>query len=103
MRIRTNDMVIVTKGRDRGKRGRVISVDRKRNKATVEGINVVTRHQKPTGAFRQGGIIQKEMATPISNLAYYDEQSDMSGRIGHRFLADGTKARIFKKSGEVIE
>ena len=103
MRIRSNDMVTVTKGRDKGKRGRVISVDKKRNRAVVEGINIVTRHQKPTGAFRQGGIIQKEMAVPVSNLAYYDEQSDASGKIGYSFLADGTKARIFKKSGEVIE
>lgn len=103
MRIRSNDMVTVTKGRDKGKRGRVISVDKKRNRAVVEGINIVTRHQKPTGAFRQGGIIQKEMATPVSNLAYYDERSDASGKIGYSFLADGTKARIFKKSGEVIE
>ncbi len=103
MRIRANDIVAVTKGRDKGKRGRVISVDKKYNRAVVEGINIVTRHQKPTGAFRQGGIIQKEMAVPVSNLAYYDEQSDASGKIGYRFLADGTKARVFKKSGEVIE
>jgi large subunit ribosomal protein L24 len=96
-------MVTVTKGRDKGKRGRVISVDKKRNRAVVEGINIVTRHQKPTGAFRQGGIIQKEIAVPVSNLAYYDEGSDASGKIGYSFLADGTKARIFKKSGEVIE
>ena len=103
MRIRTNDMVIVTKGRDRGKQGRVIGVDKKRNRAVVEGVNVVTRHQKPTGAFRQGGIIEKEMSVPVSNLAYYDEQSNTSGKVGYRFLADGTKARVFKKSGEVIE
>ncbi len=103
MRIRTNDMVIVTKGRDRGKTGRVIGVDRKRDRAVVEGINIVTRHQRPTGAFQQGGIIEKESAVPVSNLAFYDEQSETSGKIGYRFLADGTKARVFKKSGEVIE
>ena len=103
MRIRANDMVIVTKGRDRGKSGRVISVDKKRNRAVVEGINIVTRHQKPTGPFRQGGFIEKESAVPVSNLAFYDEQSETSGKIGFRFLADGTKARVFKKSGEVIE
>ena len=103
MRIRTNDMVIVTKGRDKGKSGRVIGVDKKRNRAVVEGINIVTRHQRPTGAFQQGGIIEKESSVPVSNLAYYDEQSDTWGKIGYRFLADGTKARVFKKSGEVIE
>ena len=103
MRIRADDTVIVTKGRDRGKTGRIISVDRKRNRAVVEGINIVTRHQKPTGPFRQGGIIEKESAVPVSNLAFYDEQSETSGKIGYRFLADGTKARVFKKSGEVIE
>ena len=103
MRIRKEDMVIVTKGRDRGKTGRVISVDKKRTRAVVEGINIVTRHQKPTGPFRQGGIIEKESTVPVSNLAFYDEQSETSGKIGYRFLADGTKARVFKKSGEVIE
>ena len=103
MRIRANDMVIVTKGRDRGKTGRIISVDRKRDRAVVEGINIVTRHQRPTGAFRQGGIIEKESAVPVSNLAFYNAESDTSGKIGYRFLADGTKARVFKKSGEVIE
>ena len=103
MRIRANDMVIVTKGRDRGKSGRVISVDKKRNRAVVEGINMMSRHQKPTNAFRPGGIIQKELAVPISNLAFYDDTSDESGKVGYRFLADGTKARVFKKSGEVIE
>ena len=103
MRIRAEDTVVVIKGRDRGKSGRVIRVDRKRNRAIVEGINVATRHQKPQGAFRQGGIIEKEMPVPIANLAYFDEQSETSSKIRYQFLADGAKARVLKKSGEVIE
>jgi large subunit ribosomal protein L24 len=103
MRLRANDPVIVTKGRDRGKRGRISRVDLKHGAAVVEGVNVVSRHQKPTGNFRQGGIIEKEMPIPVSNLSYYDEESDAPTRIGYRFLADGSKARVSKKSGEVIE
>ena len=75
MRLRTNDPVIVTKGRDRGKRGRISRVDLKHGTAVVEGINIVSRHQRPTGAFRQGGIIQKELPIPVSNLAYFDERT----------------------------
>ena len=103
MRLRNNDPVIVTKGRDRGKRGRISRVDLKHGTAVVEGVNVVSRHQRPTGAFRQGGIIQKEMPIPVSSLAYFDEESDAPTKIGYRFLADGSKARVSKKSGEVIE
>ncbi len=103
MRLRNNDPVIVIKGRDRGKRGRVSRIDRKHGTAVVEGMNVVSRHQKPGGPFRQGGIIQKEMPIPISNLSYFSEECGAPARIGYRFLADGSKARICKNCGEVIE
>ncbi len=103
MRLRKGDTVMVTKGRDRGKRGSISRVDTKHGTAVVDGVNVVSRHQKPTGAFRQGGIIQKEMPIPIANLAYFDEESDAPTKIGYRFLADASKARVSKKSGEVIE
>ena len=103
MRLRTNDTVIVSKGRDRGKRGRISRVLTRKNKVVVEGVNVVTRHQRPAGTFRQGGIIQKEMPFPIANLMFYHEECDGPTRLGFRFLADGSKARVCKNCGEVIE
>ena len=78
-------------------------MDAKRNRAAVEGVNVMKRHQKPQGAFQQGGIIEKEMPVPVANLAFYCEPCDSPVRLGYSRLADGTKARICKKCGEVIE
>ena len=103
MRLRTNDNVLVIKGRDRGKRGRITRVITDKNRAVVEGINIVTRHQKPSGAFRQGGIIQKELSVPVANLKFYHEQCDSPSRIRLGSLPDGTKVRICKGCGEVIE
>ena len=103
MRLRTNDNVLVTKGRDRGKRGRIIRVDAKRNRAAVEGVNVMKRHQKPQGAFQQGGISEKEMSVPVANLAFYCERCDSPVRIRFSSLPDGAKVRNCKKCGEVIE
>ena len=65
MRLQTNDNVLVTKGKDRGKRGRISRVLPEKGRAVVEGVNVVQRHQKPTGAFRSGGIIEKELSVSI--------------------------------------
>lgn len=103
MKIRVNDVALVTKGRDRGKRGRVARVIPKTGKAVVEGVNLVKRHQKPAGAFRAGGIIEKELPVPIANLKFYCEVCDSPVKLGFRALADGSKARICKKCGEVIE
>ena len=103
MKLHANDMALVTKGRDRGKTGRETRIDRKTGKASVEGVNVVKRHQKPTGAFRAGGIIEKELPVPIANLKFYCELCDSPAKLGSRTLADGSKARICKKCGEVIE
>ena len=103
MKIHANDMALVIKGRDRGKRGRVTRVNPKTGKAVVEGVNVVKRHQKPAGAFRAGGIIEKELPIPVANLKFYCEVCDSPVKIGFRVLADRSKARICKKCGEVIE
>ena len=103
MKIHANDMALVIKGRDRGKRGRVTRVNPKMGKAVVEGVNVAKRHQKPAGAFRAGGIIEKELPIPVANLKFYCEICDSPVKIGFRVLADRSKARICKKCGEVIE
>ncbi len=103
MRLQTNDNVLVVKGKDRGKRGRIARVLQDKDRAIVEGVNVVSRHQKPSGAFRQGGIIQKELSVSVANLKFFHEQCDSPSRIGLSSLPDGTKVRICKKCGEVIE
>ena len=103
MRVQSNDNVLITKGRDRGKQGRVSRVLPKQDSVVVEGINVVTRHQKPTGTFRQGGMIQKEMPIPVGNVALICAHCNKPTRIGYRRLADGTKARACQKCEEVIE
>ena len=103
MKIRSQDMVHVIKGRDRGKQGRVQSVLLEKNKVLVEGINVVMRHTKATGGVRQAGIIQKELPIPVSNVMLVCTNCNKPTRIGARHLADGTKARVCKKCEEVIE
>ena len=103
MRLQANDNVLVTKGRDRGKRGRISWMLPDKSRAVVEGVNVVQRHQRPTGAFRSGGIIEKELSVSIANLKFFCELCDSPARIGQTRLADGTKARVCKKCGEVIE
>jgi large subunit ribosomal protein L24 len=103
MRIRGNDNVLVIKGRDRGKRGLVQQILVGEEKVVVEGVNVVKRHTKATGRVRQTGIIQKELPVPVSNVALVCTHCDRPTRVAFRFLADGTKARICKKCGEVIE
>ena len=103
MRLHSNDNVLVTKGRDRGKQGRIARVLTKQQKVVVEGINVATRHQRPTGAFQQGGMIQKEMPIPVSNVALICQSCMKPTRIAFKRLADGTKARYCSKCEEIIE
>lgn len=103
MRLHTNDTVLITKGRDRGKQGSITRVFNKQNKVVVEGINIVTKHQKPTGAFQQGGLIQKEMPIPTANVALICLHCSKPTRIGYKFLGDGIKSRICVKCQEVIE
>jgi large subunit ribosomal protein L24 len=103
MRLRANDNVLVIKGRDRGKQGRIQQVMPKDNKVLVDGVNVVMRHLRPTGRVRQGGIIQKELPMRASNVMLVCPNCNVPTRIGYRFLADGSKARVCKKCEEVIE
>jgi large subunit ribosomal protein L24 len=103
MRLHTNDTVLITKGRDKGKQGSISHVLTKQNKVVVEGINIVTKHQKPTGAFQQGGLIKKEMPIPAANVALMCQHCSKPTRISYKFLGDGSKARVCAKCEEVIE
>lgn len=98
MKIRKGDRVRVLTGKDRGKEGEVISVHPSTGKAVVEGVNVAKRHQKPTRAMQQGGIIDKAMPVDLSNLALIDSDGRPT-RAGYRIGADGTKTRIARRSG----
>ena len=101
-KIKKGDRVVVTTGRDKGKKGEVIKVFPKENRALVSGINVVKRHQRQTAKV-QGGIVNKEAAVHLSNLAHVDPKSGDATRIGFKILGDGRKVRVAKKSGEVID
>lgn len=102
LKIKKGDKVVVTAGRDKGKTGDVIAVFPKDNKALVQGVNMVKRHQKQTPQ-NQGGIINRESRIEISNLAIADPKDGKPSRIGFKINDDGTKVRIAKRSGEVID
>ena len=101
LKIRKGDRVVVRTGKDKGKTGEVLRVMPKENRAIVRGVNMVKRHQRQT-ATQEGGIIVKEAPIHISNLALVDPASGQATRVGWRFLEDGTKVRVAKRSGEVI-
>ena len=100
--IKKGDKVIVTTGRDKGKKGEVLKVFPKDDRALVAGVNVVKRHQRQTQT-QQGGIVNKESTIHLSNLAHVDPKSGKATRIGFKTLNDGRKVRFAKKSGEVID
>jgi large subunit ribosomal protein L24 len=97
--IRVNDEVIVLAGRDAGQKGKVLKVDREKNRIVVEGLNRVYKHVKKSQRNPQGGRLSKEVGIDASNVAIVDPQTGKPTRIGVRFLADGTKERYSKKSG----
>lgn len=103
MRFRSDDNVLIIKGRDRGKQGHIQRIFPSKKRVLVEGINIVKKHQKPAQGVRQGGIIQKELPLPLANVMLVCTHCNQPTRIGHRYLADGTKARVCRKCEEVIE
>jgi large subunit ribosomal protein L24 len=100
--IRKDDTVIVITGRDKGKKGKVLKVFPKEDRALVQGVNVVKRHQRQTQK-DQGGIVSKESPIQLSNIAHVDPKTGKPTRIGFKTMADGSKVRFAKKSGEVID
>ena len=101
-KIKKGDTVIVRAGRDKGKTGEVLKVLREDNRAVVRGVNVVKRHSRPS-AGNPGGIQEKELSIHISNIALIDAKSGKATRVGFKVNADGSKARIAKKSGETVD
>ena len=101
-RIRKGDTVYVNAGNDKGKTGKVLSVDLDKQRAIVEGVNMVSRHTKPNAKQPQGGIIKKEAPIHVSNLNLLDPKSGKPTRVGFK-VEGGKKVRIAKKSGEEIK
>lgn len=102
-RIKKGDDVIVTAGKDRGKRGTVLRI-LPNDRVVVEGVNIAKRHTKPNpNRGIQGGIMEKEMPLHVSNVALFNPVSKRGDRIGIKILEDGRKVRYFKSNGEVID
>jgi large subunit ribosomal protein L24 len=97
MKIRKGDTVIVLTGKYKGRQGEVIAAFPSEGKVIVEGVNVAKRHQKPTRAMQQGGIIDKAMPIDVSNVALVVDGKPT--RVGYRFDAQGTKIRVAKRTG----
>jgi large subunit ribosomal protein L24 len=102
LKIRKGDHVVVVTGKDKGKKGEVLKVIPDENRALVKGVGMIRRHQKQS-ATQDGGIISKEAALHISNLALEDPKDGKPTRVGYKFLKDGRKVRFAKRSGEVID
>ena len=106
-RIRKGDRVVVITGADKGKRGDVLKVLPKENRAVVQGVNIHKRHTKPTGMGQPGGIVESEGTIHLSNIALVDPKTDKPTRVGFRVLDDGQgggrKVRVNRSTGDVIE
>lgn len=101
--IRKGDTVVVIAGRDRGKSGKVLSVDRSKGKVVVEKLNIIKRHTKPNQKVKQGGILEKEAPLALSNVMFLCPVTQKPTRLGVRTQPDGRRVRYSKKSSEVIE
>ena len=105
LKIRTDDRVVVISGKDKGKVGRVTRVDPKRERVYVEGMNIVKRHQRPVAGRpnMEVGVIEKEGAIHISNVALADPRDDKPTRIAVRRTESGGRMRVAKRSGTELD
>jgi len=101
-KVNKGDQVIVIAGKDKGKKGEVLSVRPEDSRVVVQGVNVVTRHTRPSMT-SQGGLVKQEAAIHVSNVALIDPKSDKPTRVGFKTLEDGSKVRVARRSGEQID
>ena len=101
--LRENDQVEVIAGKDKGRVGKILKINRKTNRATVERINMIKKHQKPVDAQQPGQIIEREASIHISNLMFVCPECANTVRTGKKILEDGTKVRSCKSCGATIE
>lgn len=103
LHIKKGDLVFVNAGESKGQQGKVLEVIKDKDRAIVEGVNMVSKHTKPNAKYPQGGIIKKEASIHISNLMLVDPSSGKPTRIGRRLKENGKLVRYSKKSGEEIK
>ena len=102
LKIKKGDQVVVLTGRDKGAKGEVLMVLPEKRRVVVQGVNLVTKHQKPSQT-SPGGIQKKELPIHVSNVALADPKTGEATRVGYKKLKDGKKVRVAKKSGETVE
>ena len=102
LKLKKDDEVIVLTGKSKGQKGKVLQTMPRASKVLVAGVNVATRHMKPSQANPQGGIVKKEMPIHVSNVALVDPKEGVATKVGYKRLDDGKKVRVARKSGEVI-
>ncbi len=101
-KIKRDDEVVVIAGKDKGKRGKVVSV--LEGRVLVAGVNLVKKHVKPNpNRGEQGGIVEREASFDISNVALFNQATQKADRVGYKVLEDGAKVRVFKSTGEVVD
>jgi large subunit ribosomal protein L24 len=103
LHIKKGDTVLVIAGNNKGKKGRVLEIITKTDRAIVEGVNMMKKHTKPNAATPQGGIVEKEAPVHISNLMLFDAKVGAATRVGRRLNDQGKLVRFSKKSGEEIK
>ena len=102
MKFKKGDKVIVRTGRSKGKTGEVLKIFPRRNRAIIQGVNLIKRHTRPTQN-TTGGIIEQESTIDVSNLSHIDPKDNQPTRVGYKHLDDGRKVRFAKRSGEIID
>ena len=104
MKIKKGDNVEVKSGKDAGKRGRVLRVDRDRERVVIEGVNMIKRHTRPNPQKKiQGGIVEREAAIHVSNVMVVSPDSGRATRVGYKILDDGRKVRVSKVDGAILD
>ncbi len=101
-KIKKGDKVVVITGRDKGKSGEVLRVLREEQRVVVQGVQMIKRHTRQTPS-EQGGIVEKEAAIHVSNVAHIDPKTNQPTRVGYKTLDDGRKVRVSKRSSETID
>ena len=103
LKLKKDDIVEIMAGREKGKKGKILALFPNEGRLTVEKLNMLKRHTKPSAQNKQGGIVEKEAPVHLSNLAIEDPKDAQPTRVGFKTLEDGRKVRFAKRSGEVID
>ena len=103
LNLKTNDEVLVITGKDKGKKGKILSINNDANRITVEGVNVVSKHKKPKSAQEKGGIFEEEASIDASNVKIVCPSCQKPSRIGKKVSDNGNRIRVCKKCGEELK